>query len=103
MKWYAGDAHTAHTHEFAKTITTNGGQGNCHPSGLRPYTNREFARLQTLPLKHGFADNIFGVVRRQIGNMVPTLVARALFREITRFMKEADRSEALESVQNILG
>ncbi|ETN40208.1 uncharacterized protein HMPREF1541_04484 [Cyphellophora europaea CBS 101466] len=75
----------------AKTITTNAGQGNYHPSGLRPYTLRELARLQTFPLYHSFA-GAKGVTeaRRQIGNAVPPVLAKAMFRAIVKSLKESD-------------
>lgn len=76
----------------AKTVTTNAGQGNYHPSGTRPYTLRELAKLQTFPLYHSFA-GARGITetRRQIGNAVPPLLARAMFRAIIKSLKESDR------------
>lgn len=76
----------------AKTITTNAGQGNYHPSGQRPYTLRELAKLQTFPLYHSFA-GARGVTeaKRQIGNAVPPVLARAMFRAIVKSLKESDR------------
>lgn len=75
----------------AKTITTNAGQENYHPSGRRPYTLRELARLQTFPLLHSF-DGANGVTekKRQIGNAVPPLLARAMFRSVVKSLKESD-------------
>lgn len=76
----------------AKTITTNAGQGNYHPSGRRPYTLRELAKLQTFPLYHSFA-GARGVTetKRQIGNAVPPVLAKAMFRSIVKSLKESDR------------
>jgi DNA (cytosine-5)-methyltransferase 1 len=75
----------------AKTITTNAGQENYHPSGRRPYTLRELARLQTFPLLHSF-DGANGITekKRQIGNAVPPLLARAMFRSVVKSLKESD-------------
>lgn len=75
----------------AKTLTTNGGQGNHHPSGQRPYTVRELARLQTFPLLHSF-DGARGIteLKRQVGNAVPPLLAKAMFRSVVKSLKESD-------------
>lgn len=75
----------------AKTITTNAGQGNYHPSGKRPYTLRELASLQTFPLYHSFA-GARGVteMKRQIGNAVPPLLSKAFFRSVKKSLKESD-------------
>lgn len=76
----------------AKTVTTNAGQGNYHPSGRRPFTLRELAKLQTFPLYHSFA-GARGVTeaRRQIGNAVPPVLARAMLRAIVKSLKESDQ------------
>lgn len=81
----------------AKTVTTNAGQGNYHPSGKRPYTLRELARLQTFPLYHSFAGGK-GITekRRQVGNAVPPLLAKAVFRSIVKSLKESDAKEMNE-------
>ena len=64
---------------------------NYHPSGKRNYTIRELASLQTFPIIHSFA-GARGVTaaRHQIGNAVPPVLARALFRTIVRSLKESD-------------
>ena len=76
---------------IAKTITTNAGQGNYHPSGLRLYTPRELACLQTFPMHHSFA-GAPGVTkkRKQIGNAVPPKLAKAIFRSVIKSLKESD-------------
>ncbi|PGH12784.1 hypothetical protein AJ80_06608 [Polytolypa hystricis UAMH7299] len=74
-------------HSFAKTITCNGGEYNYHPSGLRSYTHREFACMQTFPLEHRFCG--VGVVK-QIGNAVPPMLAKAVFREIVKDLQRTD-------------
>ncbi|QVM12581.1 hypothetical protein D8B26_007202 [Coccidioides posadasii str. Silveira] len=71
---------------FAKTITCNGGD-NFHPSGTRGYTHREAACLQTFPMEHRFC----GVgVLKQIGNAVPPMLAKAVFREIIKDLERVD-------------
>jgi DNA (cytosine-5)-methyltransferase 1 len=74
----------------AKTLTCKGGD-NYHPSGMRPFTVRELASLQTFPLYHSFAGaRGITAARQQIGNAVPPVLARALFRTIIKALKEAD-------------
>ena len=70
------------THTQAKTLTCKGGD-NYHPSGNRTFTIRELASLQTFPLYHTFA-GARGITARkkQIGNAVPPVLARALFKTI---------------------
>ena len=68
-------------------VTTSGGEGNYHPSGLRKFTNRELASLQSFPPSFRFSDT---GVKRQIGNAVPPVVARVLFDSIRRALLEAD-------------
>jgi DNA (cytosine-5)-methyltransferase 1 len=81
--------------EFAKTLTCSGGVGNYHPSGLRLYTIREAASLQTFPISHTFTPDSKTKARRQIGNAVPPLLARSMYREIIKCLKESDRVEGL--------
>lgn len=58
-----------------------------HPSGVRDFTHREFACLQGFPLEH-----VFGArgVRRQIGNAVPPVVARAMLESVRRALLRED-------------
>ncbi|KAL1955818.1 hypothetical protein VTO42DRAFT_8057 [Malbranchea cinnamomea] len=73
-------------HTFAKTVTCNGGE-NYHPSGTRTYTHREAACLQTFPLEHRFC----GVgVLKQIGNAVPPMLAKAIFRQVVKQLERTD-------------
>lgn len=71
----------------AKTITCAGGEANYHPSGLRPFTAREVACLQTFPLSFQFSAK---KVRKQVGNAVPPKFAEAIYREIVRSLRETD-------------
>lgn len=79
----------------AKTVTCGGGDTNYHPSGLRHYTPQEFAILQTFPLNHVFCDrngstaNIT-LAKKQIGNAVPPLLAKTLFRAVVKSLKKTD-------------
>ncbi|KAI9876856.1 MAG: hypothetical protein M1823_007201, partial [Watsoniomyces obsoletus] len=83
---YSGDTQ-------AKTLTCKGGDcvGNYHPSGLRRWTIREIACLQTFPLYHTFAGaRGITAAKAQIGNAVPPVLARALFRAIIKSLRETD-------------
>jgi DNA (cytosine-5)-methyltransferase 1 len=77
-------------HSLARTITCGGGEGNYHPSGKRSYTNRELACLQTFPLTYKFVGK---GVRKQIGNAVPPLLAKALYQSIIHSLRETDERE----------
>lgn len=71
-----------------------------HPSGLRPFTPRELACLQTFPVTHDFAGSVFQK-KKQIGNAVPPVLAEALLREVRKAMEKADgeRSKKAEDVK----
>lgn len=64
-----------------------------HPSGLRPFTPRELACLQTFPVTHDFAGSVFQK-KKQIGNAVPPVLAEALLREVRKAMEKADRERS---------
>jgi DNA (cytosine-5)-methyltransferase 1 len=83
-----------------RCITTHGGQ-NYHPSGKRPFTNREFACLQGFPLNHNFS-NIN--VKKQIGNAYPSLISKVIFKHIKEQLEKADgiRLEAVQVVQEAI-
>lgn len=54
-----------------------------HPKENRGLSVREAARLQAIPDSFGFVGSI-GFQQQQVGNMVPTPLAHALFRAISR-------------------
>lgn len=74
----------------AKTITCGGGVDSYHPSGLRRFTQREFASLQTFPLEFRFGPR---EVCKQIGNAVPPVLAKALYKEIKQSLQQTDEAE----------
>ncbi|KAI9375830.1 S-adenosyl-L-methionine-dependent methyltransferase [Aspergillus egyptiacus] len=78
----------------ARTITCGGGENNYHPSGRRLYTNRELACLQTFPIDFKFGRR---EVRKQIGNAVPPLLAKAIYVEIIKSLQETDEREMGEN------
>ena len=79
-------SHSAHT--LSRTLTCGGGPP--HPSGKRNFTLRELASLQTFPLLHSFEDVGLTIGCRQIGNAVPPLMAKTLYKEIIRSLQETD-------------
>ena len=83
-------------YSFAKTLTCSGGIGNYHWDGERLYTIREAACLQTFPTIHVFSEGRTKA-RRQIGNAVPPLLARLMFKEIIKSLKAVDAAEAAEA------
>lgn len=62
------------------TLTTSPAQKQterCHPQETRPFTTREYARIQTFPDDWQFAGKT-GSIYKQIGNAVPVNMAEAL-------------------------
>jgi DNA (cytosine-5)-methyltransferase 1 len=76
--------------QLAKTLTCSGGEGNYHPSGLRSFTRREVACLQTFPMDFQFTDKN---VRKQVGNAVPPALAKAMYEQIIASLRETDARE----------
>jgi hypothetical protein len=72
---------------LAKCITTNGGQTNYHPSGLRNFSPRERASLQTFRNAYKFVGSS-GEVNRQVGNAVPPMVWRAFVGAIMKTLDD---------------
>jgi len=62
------------------TLTTSPAQKQterCHPQETRPFTTREYARIQTFPDDWQFAGKT-GSIYKQIGNAVPVNMGEAL-------------------------
>ncbi|CAJ2504751.1 Uu.00g121450.m01.CDS01 [Anthostomella pinea] len=77
-----------------RCITTNGGFGNYHPSGLRDFTQREYAVLQTFSIDYTF-DKRFR--KKQIGNAFPPMIVKALLKHIRVHLQEIDRVHSPEN------
>lgn len=76
--------------EPSLTLTTSPAQKQterCHPSETRPFTTREYARIQTFPDNWSFAGST-GQIYKQIGNAVPVNLAFAVGQEIVRSLNE---------------
>lgn len=59
----------------------------CHPDETRPFTVREYARIQTFPDKWIFAGSI-AQQYKQIGNAVPVNLGREIGYSIVKFLNE---------------
>ncbi|KAI1843666.1 hypothetical protein JX266_010112 [Neoarthrinium moseri] len=74
-----------------ETILTNTNRSYIyHPSGLRPFTLREIAALQTFPSNHRFEGNRVDV-SRQIGNAFPCAAVEHLYRHLMAHLREEDQ------------
>lgn len=68
------------------TLTTSPAQKQterCHPDESRPFTTREYARIQTFPDDWEFQGSI-GQIYCQIGNAVPVNLAYAVAQELVK-------------------
>jgi DNA (cytosine-5)-methyltransferase 1 len=88
--------HTWNASSIVRCITTNGGDYNCHPSGERAFTLRELAALQGFPHEHFFTGNSAKVIKKQIGNAVPPMIAKIIFNSVRKHLEQADAAEKLE-------
>jgi DNA (cytosine-5)-methyltransferase 1 len=72
----------------------------CHPEETRPFTTREYARIQTFPDDWKFVGSRPSVYR-QIGNAVPVNLAEQLGRSMVAAMNciEVPQSTALRAAQ----
>lgn len=72
----------------------------CHPDETRPFTVREYARIQTFPDNWEFAGSV-SQQYKQIGNAVPVNLAKEIGFSIVKFLNEvyakSNKSEALIS------
>lgn len=71
------------------TLTTSPSQKQterCHPEETRPFTVREYARIQSFPDEWEFSGNI-GDQYKQIGNAVPVELARRIGLQVVKALK----------------
>lgn len=61
----------------------------CHPDESRPFTTREYARIQSFPDEWQFAGKM-GDIYKQIGNAVPVNLAKYVGLEIMKALDEGD-------------
>lgn len=69
------------------------GTGNTHPSGLRAFTPREFASLQSFPLNHEFIGRLPKDILKQIGNSVPPMIAQIILTGVRKHLETRDKAE----------
>jgi site-specific DNA-cytosine methylase len=73
---------------------TSGGvtqkSGGYHPNGRRDFNLQEMAQMQGFSADHRFYGNITSI-RRQIGNAVPPVFAKKLFKSIIPALEETDK------------
>ena len=77
----------------------------CHPDETRPFTVREYARIQTFPDKWKFMGSV-SQQYKQIGNAVPCNLGEEIGFSIIKFLNElysnSNKSEASISIANAL-
>ena len=61
----------------------------CHPDETRPFTVREYARIQTFPDNWEFAGPVTAQYK-QIGNAVPVNLAKAIGQSVVSFLNEVN-------------
>lgn len=69
----------------------------CHPDETRPFTVREYARIQTFPDSWEFVGSVTSIYR-QIGNAVPVKLAYRLGMAIRRMLDGGGENSEFESV-----
>lgn len=80
--------------EPSLTLTTSPSQKQterCHPDETRPFTVREYARIQSFPDEWGFCGSL-GDQYMQIGNAVPVELARRIGLEIVKALDMEDKN-----------
>jgi len=93
-----GMARRMHWDEPCLTLTCNPAQKQterCHPDETRPFTVREYARIQTFPDEWQFVGSLSSQYK-QIGNAVPINLASeigyALVRSLNRYYAERNKA-----------
>ena len=92
----AGIARRISWNEPCLTLTCNPAQNQterCHPDETRPFTVREYARIQTFPDSWEFSGSLTSQYR-QIGNAVPVNLAEEIGRSLVKALNAyyADKS-----------
>ncbi|EXJ62491.1 hypothetical protein A1O7_02929 [Cladophialophora yegresii CBS 114405] len=77
------------------TIMTKPKSKQYHPNGLRRFTVRELAALQTFPHSFEFLGSI-PEKQKQVGNAVPTVFSEIMFRDVRHKLWVADLAELAE-------
>lgn len=94
VSYYSGGGRTGMARRISweepcLTLTTSPAQKQterCHPEETRPFTTREYARIQSFPDEWKFEGSMASVYR-QIGNAVPVQMARHMGVAIYEYLK----------------
>jgi DNA (cytosine-5)-methyltransferase 1 len=73
----------------------------CHPDESRPFTVREYARIQTFPDEWKFAGSI-GNQYKQIGNAVPVNLGKAIGEQIIKFLEKCKHDKSYDLAPKLL-
>lgn len=76
--------------EPSLTLTTSPSQKQterCHPDYVRPFTTREYARIQSFPDSWNFSGGV-GAVYKQIGNAVPVNLATYVGKAVINYLNQ---------------
>ena len=68
----------------------------CHPDETRPFTVREYARIQTFPDEWKFAGTV-NEQYKQIGNAVPVNLGKAIGQSVIKFLEQVKNSKFAEA------
>lgn len=93
--WYSGGgkrgmARRLSWDEPSLTLTTSPSQKQterCHPDETRPFTVREYARIQSFPDEWNFAGTVLSQYK-QIGNAVPVKLAEYIGKSIIKYLNQ---------------
>ena len=86
------------------TLTTSPSQKQterCHPEETRPFTVREYARIQTFPDNWEFAGSVSSQYK-QIGNAVPVKLAEEVGKQIIKALSNTNEKIIEEPIQTNL-
>ena len=80
------------------TLTCSPGQKmteRCHPEEVRPFTVREYARIQSFPDSWKFVGSLSSQYR-QVGNAVPVKLATAVAKEVFKSLMHSELVAAIQ-------
>lgn len=69
----------------------------CHPDETRPFTTREYARIQSFPDEWKFEGSMTNIYK-QIGNAVPVNLAKAIGLSIVDFLNKIEKENSINEV-----
>lgn len=69
----------------------------CHPDETRPFTTREYARIQSFPDEWKFEGSMTNIYK-QIGNAVPVNLGKAIGLSIVDFLNKIEKENSIKEV-----